>query len=163
MVHHYYTFVDQRLKDAYLVHLCHEAERAGQTTAIFTRSVSETRRVSRLLDTLKICAVSLQCDLSPSARTASLDKIRRKECHAIVTTDAAATLGPILNVDRIINFSLTWRMNLETYTKRIGNIVRSSFALIKLWTYLWQNMPSIWIRSCPILVKWKGPYLKTLR
>jgi superfamily II DNA/RNA helicase len=122
MVYHYYIFLDHRLKDAYLVYLCNETERAGQTTAIFTRSDPETRRVSRLLDTLKIGAVSLQCDLSPSARTASLNKLHRKKCHAIVTTDAAATLGPILNVDRIINFSLTWRMNLETYTKRIGNI-----------------------------------------
>ncbi|KAK1760995.1 P-loop containing nucleoside triphosphate hydrolase protein [Echria macrotheca] len=123
MVHHYYLFLNQRLKDAHLVHLCNEAQKASQTTAIFTRSVSETQRVSRLLNTLKIGVVSLQSDLSPSARAASLDKLRRKECYAIVTTDVtAAGLDPIPQVDRIINFSLTWKMNPEIYTQRISNI-----------------------------------------
>ncbi|KAK3293993.1 P-loop containing nucleoside triphosphate hydrolase protein [Chaetomium fimeti] len=122
MVYHYYLFLEHRLKDAYLVHLCKEAQRTGQTTAIFTQSVSETRRVSRLLDALKIGVVSLQIDLSPSARAASLDKLRRKECHALVTTDVAATLGPIPDVDRIINLTLTWKMNPEIYTKRASHI-----------------------------------------
>ncbi|KAK0646460.1 P-loop containing nucleoside triphosphate hydrolase protein [Cercophora newfieldiana] len=124
MVHHSYLFLDQRLKDAHLVHLCNEAQRASQATAIFTRSVSETRRVSLLLNTLNIGAISLQSDLSPSTRAASLDKLRRKECHVVVTTDVAAGFGPMIpKVDRIINFSLVlWKLTPETYTKRIGNV-----------------------------------------
>ncbi|KAK0704406.1 P-loop containing nucleoside triphosphate hydrolase protein [Lasiosphaeris hirsuta] len=122
MVHHYYLFIEKQPKDAYLVYLCKEAQRAGQTTAIFTRTISETRRVSRLLDALKIDTISLHCDLSPSARAASLDKLRRKEYHAIVTTDVAAALDPIPKVGRIINFSLTWKINHETYAQRISNI-----------------------------------------
>ncbi|KAK0744495.1 P-loop containing nucleoside triphosphate hydrolase protein [Apiosordaria backusii] len=123
MVHHSYLFLNRRLKDAYLVHLCNEAERAGQTTAIFTRSVSETRRVSRLLDTLKIGAISLQSHLSPSARAAALDKLRRKECYVVVTTDVAATLDPMIpDVHRIINFSLTRKMDPDTYNERLNSV-----------------------------------------
>ncbi|KAK4164760.1 hypothetical protein QBC43DRAFT_334300 [Cladorrhinum sp. PSN259] len=124
MMHHYYLYLNRKLKDAHLIHLCNEAQRTGQTTAIFTRSLSETRRVSRLLHSLKMGIVSLQSNLSRSARAAALDKLRRKECHAIVTTDVAATLDPIRVpvVDRIINFSLTWKMTAGTYMQRISNV-----------------------------------------
>ncbi|KAK3335467.1 P-loop containing nucleoside triphosphate hydrolase protein [Cercophora scortea] len=126
MVHHSYIFLNQQLKDAHLVHLCNEAQRASQTTAIFTRSVPETHRVSRLLNALNIGAISLHCDLSPAARAASLDKLRRKECRVIVTSDVAAAgpgLDPIPMVDRAINFSLvSWKMKPETYTQRIRNV-----------------------------------------
>ncbi|KAK4197419.1 hypothetical protein QBC40DRAFT_333455 [Triangularia verruculosa] len=126
MVYHYHRFIEQRLQDAHLVHLCNQAQKAGQTTAIFTRSGSETRRISRLLETLKIGAIPLHCDLSLSARAAALDKLRRKECHAIVTTDiAAASLGgdPVPKVDRIINLSLTWKMTPPKYGQRISNVL----------------------------------------
>ncbi|KAB5523061.1 hypothetical protein GE09DRAFT_1153754 [Coniochaeta sp. 2T2.1] len=126
MVHHSYIFLAHWLKDAYLVHLCSEAQKAGQTTAIFTNSVSETRRLSRLLDTLYIGVVSLEADLTPSARAAALDKLRRRECHAIVATDVAAALNPTIpmpKVDRIINFSLVgWKMKPETYNQRVSNV-----------------------------------------
>ncbi|KAB5517436.1 hypothetical protein GE09DRAFT_1157726 [Coniochaeta sp. 2T2.1] len=126
MVHHSYIFLAYWLKDAYLVHLCSEAQKTGQTTAIFTNSVSETRRVSRLLATLYIGVVSLEADLPTSARAAALDKLRRRDCHAVVTTDLAAALDPTLpmpKVDRIINFSLVgWKMKPETYTQRVSNV-----------------------------------------
>lgn len=122
MVHQYYLFFPKHLRDAYLVHLCKEAQRAGQTTAISTQYVSETRQVSRLRNTLGIGAVLLQSDLSPSERAASLDRLRRKERHALVTTDVAASLGPIPAVDRIINLRVTWNMNPETYQQRISNV-----------------------------------------
>ncbi|KAH6651385.1 hypothetical protein F5144DRAFT_609146 [Chaetomium tenue] len=96
----------RRHKDAHLIHLCSEAQWADQTMVIFTQSISETRRVSRLLDAIKIGAVSLSCDLSPSERAASLGKILRKECYIIVTTDVAANLSPIPKVNRIINHCL---------------------------------------------------------
>ncbi|KAK0614077.1 hypothetical protein B0T14DRAFT_557459 [Immersiella caudata] len=130
MIHvdHYYLFIAQRLKDACLVHLCNEAQAANQTTAIFTQSISETRRVSHLLDALKIRAVSLHCDLSLSERAASLGKLRRKECPVIVTTDIAANLGPTMipMVNRIINYGVTaWRMTPNTYTQRTSHIAHT--------------------------------------
>jgi ATP-dependent RNA helicase DDX47/RRP3 len=123
MVDHYYVFLADRLKDACLVHLCNEARAAKQTTTIFTRSISETRRVCGLLYAISIGTISLHCDLSPSERAASLDKLRRKECYVIVTTDVAADLDPIPKVNRIINYSLTWKMTPQTYTQRTGNVV----------------------------------------
>ena len=123
MVDHYYVFLAQQLRDACLVHLCNEARAANKTTAIFTRSIFETRRVSRLLDdAVRIDVVSLHCDLSSSERAASLDRLRRRECYIIVTTDAAANLGPIPKAGRIINYSLTWKMTTQIYTQRTSNV-----------------------------------------
>ncbi|KAK0727497.1 hypothetical protein B0T26DRAFT_672151 [Lasiosphaeria miniovina] len=89
------------------------------TTAIFTRSVSETHRITRLLNTLNIGTVSLQNDLSRQSRVVAFNKLNFKECHAIVATDVAAILcDPIPRVDRIIHFSLTWSVTAEAYTRR---------------------------------------------
>ncbi|KAK4112807.1 hypothetical protein N656DRAFT_797996 [Canariomyces notabilis] len=127
-VDHYSIFVLQRLRDACLVHLCNEAQAANQTTAIFTRSITETRRVSHLLDALNVRAVSLHCDLSPSERAASLGRPRRKECLAIVTTDIAANFGPLMipKVNRVINYDVTaWRFTPKTYTQRASHLAHT--------------------------------------
>lgn len=120
VVHDSYLFVHHRERDITLAYLCNEIRAAGQTVVIFTWTVPETNRVTDLLGRLGVGAVSLHAGLSPSARAATLNG------RVIVTTDAAACVTPLPEVNYIINFDLipfSWKMKPETYTQRIGNVV----------------------------------------
>ncbi|KAK4223293.1 hypothetical protein QBC38DRAFT_488010 [Podospora fimiseda] len=123
MVQHSFIWIGQK-DDALLVYFCKEGQELGQTTAIYTNNIYETHRLSNLLGALGIPATCLQLDISKSAREAALDKIRRKECHAIITTDIAATTQdpPISKVDRIINYNIGWKTTFQIYTQRTSNL-----------------------------------------
>jgi hypothetical protein len=60
MVHHYQLFLNTIHKDAHLVHPCNEGQKAGLTTAIFTRSDDEIFRIFCLLEAIGLIAVQLQ-------------------------------------------------------------------------------------------------------
>lgn len=119
-VHDSSLFTPYQERDITLAYLCNEIRAADQTVVVFARTVLETDRVANLLGRLGVGAISLHAGLSPSARVAALNS------RVIVTTDAAACLTPLPEVDYIINFDLTscsWKMNPETYTQRIRNVV----------------------------------------
>jgi len=83
-----YLFFPHQYKDTYLVFLLNEMP--GQSCIVFTRTCSETQRLSFLLRSLGFKAIPINGQLSQSQRLGALNKFKSRERNILLATDVAS-------------------------------------------------------------------------
>jgi len=90
---------------------------------LFAMFKLEARTLGKSLKENGLSAVSIEGDMSQSARIAALEKFRTGEAQILVATDVAARGLDIENVTHVINYSVG--MSVENYIHRIGRCGRA--------------------------------------
>ena len=166
-----YIFIPHKHKDLYLVYLL-AGDRShigggGNTGGIivFTRTVSETQRLSILLRTLGLSAVPIHGQLSQSSRLSALNRFKAGRSYSsnnnnnnndttsssasvgstdiLVATDIAARGLDIPAVSAVINYDLP--PDSKTYVHRVGRTARAGRAGAAV-SFVTQYDVEIWLR-----------------
>ena len=165
-----YIFIPHKHKDLYLVYLL-AGDRShigggGNTGGIivFTRTVSETQRLSILLRTLGLSAVPIHGQLSQSSRLSALNRFKAGRSYTsnnnsnndttsssisagstdiLVATDIAARGLDIPAVSAVINYDLP--PDSKTYVHRVGRTARAGRAGAAV-SFVTQYDVEIWLR-----------------
>ena len=163
-----YIFIPHKHKDLYLVYLLagdrsHIGGSGGINNGgiiVFTRTVSETQRLSILLRTLGLSAVPIHGQLSQSSRLSALNRFKAGRTQRnssssssasssgsttdiLVATDVAARGLDIPAVSAVINYDLP--PDSKTYVHRVGRTARAGRAGIAV-SFVTQYDVEIWLR-----------------
>ena len=160
-----YIFIPHKHKDLYLVYLLagdrsHIGGSGGNNHGgiiVFTRTVSETQRLSILLRTLGLSAVPIHGQLSQSSRISALNRFKAGRVQTnsssssssgsttdiLVATDVAARGLDIPAVSAVINYDLP--PDSKTYVHRVGRTARAGRAGIAV-SFVTQYDVEIWLR-----------------
>lgn len=111
---------------------------------IFTRTVSETQRITIFLRALGFAALPLHGQLSQSARSGALSKFRAGgACNLLVATDVASRGLDIPSVDLVLNYDLPG--DSATYIHRVGRTARAGRSGIAV-SFVTQYDVEVWLR-----------------
>eukprot|EP00941_MAST-03F_sp_MAST-3F-sp1_P004525 g4525.t1 len=108
-------------KDAYLYYFF--SQYAGRTL-IFVNAISHVKRLTILLQLLKLPAFSLHAKMQQRARLKNLDRFRKDENTILVATDVAARGLDIPRVDHVLNYHLPF--STELFVHRSGRTARAN-------------------------------------
>ncbi|KAL1925144.1 uncharacterized protein VTP21DRAFT_27 [Calcarisporiella thermophila] len=117
----YYLFRPLKHKDSFLVFLVNEL--AGNSIIIFTRTCSDTQRISIMLRNLGFPAIPLHGQLSQMKRLGALNKFKAGNRNILVATDVASRGLDIPTVDVVLNYDVP--AHSKDYIHRVGRTARA--------------------------------------
>ncbi|PHH89527.1 hypothetical protein CDD83_5834 [Cordyceps sp. RAO-2017] len=102
----------------------------GRRTLVFTNSISAVRRLTPLLQNLKLEVLPLHSQMAQKARLRSLERFAELPSSILVATDVAARGLDIHEVDQVLHYHVP--RTADTYVHRSGRTARGEHSGVSI-------------------------------